>query len=464
MIEFLRMCAYEEKEIESEIPRVQKAFNRLGITREDTKHAMERLAIYYDMDLRGVRKLFGIFLKDLVNIVLMRDEGRKKIIHACMAPGSEILGSAIMSRSDDIGLINPNFTFMVIMGCVFGKFVPILQAAERQWLRRGVVSHCGMVKARLGILSLNLIPMPDLTVTTGFTCETSPKTTELIQELYNIPACYIDTCQDRDAAEYPDASRSTVLAAKSMRRLGQRIMEQTGFEITDDMLWETLDKRRAFGQAMERVIGLIRASDPLPLKSTHLNILNAFGAIPFKKKELSDAIDALNTLHEELLERTRKGIGATKKGAPRVLAVLPNHHSDPRLEYLANQLGIAIVASDFEFSSGQDTSGEGVKDPHDPYDVIVQHLHASMAQPLYGRIAIILKACRDLNVNGVQNHYHVGCRYVAGDAMTIKNAVMKELGIPVLTLEWENFDPRVYNHEEYRSKMETFKSMMSAAN
>jgi len=464
MIEFLKMCAYEDKEIESERPRVQKAFDRLGITNEDINNAMKRLDMYYDMEVLGVRKLFGIYLKDLVNIVLIRDEGRKRIIHTCMAPGAEILGSAIMSFSDDIGMINPNFTFMVMMGCVFGKFVPILQAAERQWLRRGVVSHCGMVKARLGILSLNLIPRPDLTVTAGFTCETSPKTNELIQELYGIPAYYIDTCQDRESGEYPEAERATDLAAKSMRRLSRSIMEQTGFDITDDMLWEILDKRRAFGKAMERVIGVIRDSDPLPLKSTHLNILNLLGATPFKEKELAYAIDALNTLHDELLERTRKGIGVTKKGAPRVLAVLPNHHSDPRLEYLANQIGIAIVASDFEFSSGRDISGEGVKNPNDPYDVIVQHLHGSLAQPLNGRISIILKACRELNISGVLNHYHVGCRYVAGDVMTIKSAVMKELDIPVLTLEWENFDPRAYNHEEYKSKLETFKSMMSTVN
>jgi hypothetical protein len=352
MIEFLKMCGYDEHEVESEKPRVRKAFTRLGITDEDIKHAMERLTRYYDMELQGVRKLIGIYLKELVNIILMRDEGRKKIIHACMAPGSEVLGSAIMSYSSETGLINPNFIFMVIMGGVFGKFVPILEAAEKQWLRSGVVSHCGMVKTRLGILSLNLIPMPDLTVTTGFTCETSPKTNELIQELYGIPAYYIDCCQDREFAEYPDAARSTDLAAKSMRRLSKRIMEQTGFEITDDMLREILSERKAFGQAMERVIGLIRHSDPLPISSTHLNILNVLGSIPFKKKELSDAVDALNTLHDELLDRTGKGVGATKKGAPRVLVVLPNHHSDPRLEYLANQTGIAIVASDFEFSSG----------------------------------------------------------------------------------------------------------------
>jgi hypothetical protein len=31
-------------------------------------------------------------------------------------------------------------------------------------------------------------------------------------------------------------------------------------------------------------------------------------------------------------------------------------------------------------------------------------------------------------VDGVLNHYHVGCWVVAGDAMAIKDAVTRELG------------------------------------
>jgi hypothetical protein len=35
MIELLKLCGYSEQEIESESPRVEKAFNKLGITAED---------------------------------------------------------------------------------------------------------------------------------------------------------------------------------------------------------------------------------------------------------------------------------------------------------------------------------------------------------------------------------------------------------------------------------------------
>ena len=127
------------------------------------------------MELPGVRRMMGVLLKDMVDIVLLRDDGARKIIHSCMAPGFEVLGTAINTNSEDVRLTYPNFTFMAVLGGMFGKFVPVLEAAERLWLRGGVMRHCGMVKSRVGLISLGLHPRPDLTVTTGYLCDTSPE-------------------------------------------------------------------------------------------------------------------------------------------------------------------------------------------------------------------------------------------------------------------------------------------------
>ena len=32
----------------------------------------------------------------------------------------------------------------------------------------------------------------------------------------------------------------------------------------------------------------------------------------------------------------------------------------------------------------------------------------------------------------------------------------------MLTFEWDNFDPRSYNHEQYKANLETFVGMMGA--
>jgi benzoyl-CoA reductase/2-hydroxyglutaryl-CoA dehydratase subunit BcrC/BadD/HgdB len=77
------------------------------------------------------------------------------------------------------------------------------------------------------------------------------------------------------------------------------------------------------------------------------------------------------------------------------------------------------------------------------------------------RISLIIEGCKRLKVDGVLDRFHVGCRMVAGDAMLIENAIKRELGIPVLLMEWENFDPRSYNHEDYKRRFEVFKAMMT---
>ncbi|MBN1631902.1 MAG: 2-hydroxyacyl-CoA dehydratase [Thermoleophilia bacterium] len=462
MRELLTLCGYEPQELEAESARVGRAFEMVGITEEDVVQAKERINTYFDLELAGVRKILGVILRDFTNIVLLREQPDVKVAFSFMAPGCQQLGSALMANFENVAWVNPNYTFMIVLGSMFGKLVPVYEASERLWLRSGGVAHCGMVKCGLGLLAADMVPKPVLAVTSGFLCETSSKTVGLIEDWYGIPGYYFDCWQDRELREYPYAKRSTSYYAKSLRRLSENVAEKLGVSVSDAMLWKTLNALKSYAAAKARVQELMRHSDPIPMRSVHISLLYALDEISFREEELARTIEALDTLHSELLERTRRGVGATPKGAPRVLGVLPCHHADPRWEHHANEAGLAIVAADFEFSSSQGVDGAGVLDPDDPYDVMGQHMHSAAQQILGGRIEIILDVCRRLHLDGVVNHYHVGCRYVAGDAITIKNVVTKELGIPVLTFEWDNFDPRSYNHEQYKANLETFLGMMAS--
>lgn len=363
MKELLGLCGYKEEELEKELPRVKKVFERLGIAEEDLAIGKERIRRFYDVELSGIRRLLGIFLKELVRLVLAREEGKERIIHACMASGFETIGSTFVTFSRHVYVEVPNSPFMVVLGSIFGKFTPILQEAERLWLRAGAVKHCGMVKSRLGILSLGLIPRPDVTVTSGFLCETSAKTNDLIAELFGIPAVYYDTCQDREAREAPFVQRTFELAAFSLRKAVGELSRMVDFEIQDHMLLEVLEARRAYAEAVAKVKNLIRQSDPIPLASTHENLLGWLIPMALSIEALGEAKDAVETLYGELKERVEKGIGIMQRGAPRLLSILPSHHSDPRLEHLIDSLGMAIVASDYEFLAPLPQGVGGVDGP-----------------------------------------------------------------------------------------------------
>lgn len=458
MIELLRLCGYEEQEIKADLPRVEKAFNKLGITAEDIERAKQRLNRYYDVELKGVRKILRLCIQELVNWTLAKEEGKTKFIYSFMATGFfDTLGYVVLSQSKEVHIGSLNSLHHLVLGSIFGKIVPVLEAAENRWLKAGTVAHCGNVKTTVGLIALDMIPKPDLLVNSGVLCETAPKTVDLLHELYGIPSFCYDTCQDRDIREYPEATKRIAdLLLKSSRRLIRKIEEIAGFEITDEMVREADDARRQLGKALDNLQNLVSNSDPLVISANHQALWTQLLFLPMGKDRLPEALDAVSTLYEELQERVNKGVGVVEKGAPRIVAILPSHYTDPSLDYIVGEMGIALVSTDMTFPV---TDVAGLQDPYEKLSVdgVQTAIHNSLAR----RVVSIIEGCKKLKVDGVMDRFHIGCRTVTADALMIKDAVTRELGIPVLMVERDDFDPRVCNHEQYRKNLEVFKTMLT---
>lgn len=58
---------------------------------------------------------------------------------------------------------------------------------------------------------------------------------------------------------------------------------------------------------------------------------------------------------------------------------------------------------------------------------------------------------------------HYSCRPFATDALMVKDALKKELGIPVLVLEADIYDPRFYTREQLRTRLESFAELVKAS-
>jgi benzoyl-CoA reductase/2-hydroxyglutaryl-CoA dehydratase subunit BcrC/BadD/HgdB len=457
MFELLELCGFESHELESELPRIKKAFDVLGINAEDIERGKKRLNKYYDIELKGFRKVLRLIVKELVNALLVREESNKKVIYGFMFPGIDMLGSALVSNSSDVFVIHHSWAFQIVVGCIFGKIESIMEEAEGKWLKAGLVAHCANVKTIVGPIAMGLFPKPDLLVTAGYLCETSPKTLDILHELYDIPVWFVDTCQDRSFSEYPEPpERIAELTMKSLRRLIDQIQEVTDFEITDDMVREVQNAKRKLDIPFRELRDLVQNSDPLPISPTHDNIWMCLNSLTLSIDGIDEAAEAITLLSEELQSKVARGEGVVEKGAPRVLALLPAGQTDPRLEYLACEVGIAIVANDLNMHIPFKNTSD---DPFMGYALGLQQ--SSLGLLPSGRIPMIIEGCKRLKIDGVLDRYHVGCRVVAGDALLIEDAIRKELGIPVLLLEWENFDPRAYNHELFRNRLDVFKSMMT---
>jgi benzoyl-CoA reductase/2-hydroxyglutaryl-CoA dehydratase subunit BcrC/BadD/HgdB len=452
MQELLELCGFEQDELRALLPRIKKAFNKLNISPEDIRKGKQRLNKYYDVRLKGIRKIIRLCVLEFVNCIMSKEDG-KTIIAGIMAPGMESVGTALVTKSNQVIYAQLNLGIFVVAGCIFDKLAPVLETAETKWLKSGAVSHCANLKTLLGQFVTGIMPKPDLIVSSGFLCETAPKTLDLLHEMYQIPVCYYDACQDRESKDFSEASeRVMAMAVQSFKKLIERIQNVVGFELKDDMFREVLAARNELNAANSELRAILQNNDPVPLSCTNEILISTLLSLTFSIDGLKEATTVLNTLCAELRERVNKRWEEERKGAPRLLATLPSHYSDPRLEYLVEQVGMTIVSTD-NFSLP-------CRPSRNPYETMSSHLQTSLGVGLPTRIQLIVDGCKRLRVDGVINRYHVGCRAVTGDAMVIAQALKRELGIPVLTFEWENFDPRVYDRERYSDKLSIFKTMI----
>ena len=217
---FLLLCGYEPDEITVQRARIEKAFNKLEFTRNDFEIGEQRVRFYYDVELHSVRKMLGIWIQSLVDLILAREEG-KKIVYTCMPPYFHILsGLAIISK--DVYVTSPDLTLATAVGGIFGKLIPFLETAEEDILPAGC-AFCSPIQAKLGAIIMGVIPVPDLFISSGFVCDQSPKVDEILSAKYGTPIIYSDGTHDEYGNNWPQVSQRRV---KYIAQESAEILEQ----------------------------------------------------------------------------------------------------------------------------------------------------------------------------------------------------------------------------------------------
>jgi hypothetical protein len=368
MIELLKLCGYDEKEDQQDIQRAQRAFKKLGITKENIERAKQNIARYYDIELQGIRKMLGVYVRDAVNLVLAREDGRTMMIYAMMAEGFDLISSAFTAKSDKIYVSWPESTFEILCGpTFFDNQVTILEAAEALWLKEGIVSHCGNVKMLVGLLALDLIPKPDMLVVQDFYVINSTENMDLLHEIYGAPLYYFGTCLDREDNESPEAEAKRVaLAASHMRELVENMQKDTGIQVTEEDLWGQIEAKKILKGNMARLHEVLDSSDNPPISASHGSVIFLLQRLSSNHSTVSRLIETTSLIYDELKDRVNKGIGKVAKGAPRIQALNPVSFTDPRLEHMIEELGMWVTTEiDLFWPDGRRMPD--VKKSNDPY-------------------------------------------------------------------------------------------------
>ena len=117
--ELLTLCAFDPEEIEDQRPRIESTFTKLDLGPTDMERAVSRVEKSFDIELLGVRKALGVWLKELIDLVLAKDEGKTVVYYGFPTiPGP---GMAVKTASDKIYCACPDAILCHTLGQIFNK-------------------------------------------------------------------------------------------------------------------------------------------------------------------------------------------------------------------------------------------------------------------------------------------------------------------------------------------------------
>jgi hypothetical protein len=457
--ELLKLCGFEDEQIDEERHRIEKAFQKLELGPEDMERADGWVRENHQIELAGVRGLLRLWLLELIDLVLARDEGKKIVYfgYPSIIPGP---GMAIKAAApEQVYSACPDAILCHTMGQIFNKINPILEAGEENGLPPGH-ALCSLLQVRVGGMAKGIIPVPDLAFGSSYFCDMGSKADELLHERYGHRGLYVDGSMDSAWGEYPDflPERVEFFGAQLNKVVGV-VKEVLGVEVTSEAWEKVAGITRSFFHSLGQ-LSLLMMADPTPISTVVTGLaLNLIGGCT--GRAMTEGPLVMDILAEEARQRVDKGIGIVEKGTPRVLIGL-NNFSDPRITHMMEEAGIAPIAIAFATPPKLATR----KAPAGTYTTqgevrAERELRDGRWHSSYAGVARGPETLMALNPDGVISSYLFSCRPVAMTSHLYKLAA-EETGIPHLSLEIDLYDSRNYSAEALRTKVETFAELLRA--
>jgi hypothetical protein len=455
--ELLKLCSFEPDEIERERPRIDRAFNKLGLGVDDFERGEQRLRRYLDIDLLGVRRFLGIWMRELVNLVLAKEE-HDRVVYSDFPMELRPLMSMMLSAGEkDIYFATPGQIINMTMGQIFDGLTPFLVAGEESGLPPGS-AHCGLYQTRLGAMVKGVIPFPDLSVIASYHCDQPAEAEQLLHEVYGVPVVYLDSCPDANWGDWPKFNDHRVRYCGSQaRKMFQTFEDMFGCKITEEAIRTTNRSNAVYRLTFQEMIELIGHADPQPISQASL--AHAFFLNSMPTRDFAGKQEALEILLGEVRQRVEAGKGVVEKGAPGVFSTA-TISVDPGITRMIEESGLAIrIQIPFWLSPWVLT-----KHPYREWaDMIGVGPCLDVPHSCQAHVAINLENCKAFNVDGAIDFYPYSCREWVPTVMITKRMIERELGIPVLVLEGDCYDTRNYSAGQLRTRVETFAELLRAA-
>ncbi|MEE8618854.1 MAG: 2-hydroxyacyl-CoA dehydratase family protein, partial [Dehalococcoidales bacterium] len=443
--DLLNLCGFEDDEIEKERPRIEKVFQKIGLGSEDMKQAKKWVTEQHDIKLLGMRKVMRVWLLELFDLVLAKEEGKRCVYYgypSIMGPGAAIKAT---SKEGDLWVGCPDVVLCHTLGQIFNKLTPILEAGEENGLPPGH-GLCSLQQIRVGGMAKGIIPVPDLVTGSSYFCDMGSKTDELLHERYGHRAVYIDGCLDGQWGELSTYHPEKVeFFGAQINKLFDTVKEVLGVEVTKEAFGKAMAMRTELYSKIAE-LGQLMTADPLPISDVESSMAIQLLAAS-TGRAMTEGPEAIDMLCLGIKERVDKGIGVVEKGAPRVLNFFPPF-SDPRIAHMMEKVGLAVSMG---FSSPPPQEPEATTFPTLGEELAYLAIKTGGYHSMFGMASRFEERVRRLNIDGVIWGYLYNCRPLALGSHLIKQWIEEKTSVPTLSLEIDIYDSRYYSAESLRT-------------
>lgn len=295
-----------------------------------------------------------------------------------------------------------------------------------------------------------LFPLADCIIAET-TCDGRKKMYELLER--EVPLMVMDLPQK------PDSPAALAHWTSEVRNTKAFLEKQLDVTITDDDLWQAIEKGNRQRRLMTDIYGCMR-HDPPPV--TGLDFVNITGKLRYYV-DFEDYIQTLDAFYNELQDCVKTGQPALPPGRPRILWTgLGSSLGCSKVLELVEDCGGAVV---FQEGCGGITRTEDlipVNRNEDPIAAIAQrYLRVTCAcmTPNSGRFSDLERLVKEFNIDGVIDLAWQFCQPFEIESFRLGELIRDRLGLPFLHVVTDYSES---DTEQLRVRIEAFMEQVTA--
>jgi len=306
---------------------------------------------------------------------------------------------------------------------------------------------CSFYRCAVGLDIENLLPRPDVIVSTSYLCDGAVKFFHNISRLYGCEYYLLDV-------PYHNTEKARKYLASQLKELALFISDRQGRPFNPDRLVEAL---RLSNEAREYVLRIneLRRVVPCPLSGS--DALGYVLDMEFFGFGSEAGVRFFKTLYQELKAKADSGRGAVDEERHRLLWLhqIRPYYPNKIISHL-EEMGASVC-----FGEVNHVYWEPL-DVDNPFESLAAKIISNPGGgPLERRSNLTLELAERYGVNGVIHFSHWGCRQSCGGEYIVRDLMQKQ-GIPVLILNGDGADCRNYSEEQTKLRLDAFLEMLEA--